>query len=184
MAKALLAAILLCAVTSYVSAVPVVINVDMTGEKEPFANGTLGNGSLGSHATGTVTLNPDNDTISWLLNTTAIQGTSFTGFHIHGPVPTPATLTTNVGVYRGFPTPAGNPGTPMTISGSIDPISISDPDLGNKIDNILGNLTGSYINLHTTAFTGGAVRSQLPEPATLTLLAIGAMGLLVRRRTI
>ena len=182
MAKALLAAILLCAVTSYVSAAPVVINVDMTGEKEPNGSGVLGAGSLGSHATGTVTLDPDADTISWFLQTTAIQGTSFTGFHIHGPVPTPATLTTNVPVYRGFPTPAGNPGTPMTISGSID-LSF-DADLGNKIDNILGNLTGSYINLHTNTFGGGAVRSQLPEPATLSLLACGAMGLMIRRRKI
>src|SRR5436190_9127255 len=123
MARAILAAIVLFAVASYASAAPVVINVDMTGEKEPNGSGGLNAGSLGSHATGTVTLNPDNDTISWLLNTTAIQGTSFTGFHIHGPVPTPATLLTNVGVYRGFPTPAGNPGTPMTLSGSIDPIS-------------------------------------------------------------
>src|ERR1044072_7135883 len=120
MARAILAAILLCAVTSYVSAAPVVINVDMTGGKEPNGSGGLNAGSLGSHATGTVTLDPDNDTISWFLNTTAIQGTSFTRFHIHGPVPNPATLLTNVPVYRGFPTPSGNPGTPMLISGSID----------------------------------------------------------------
>jgi hypothetical protein len=182
MAKALLAAILLCAVTSYVSAAPTVIQVDMTGEKEPFSNGTLGNGSLGSHATGTVTLDPDNDTISWLLQTTPIQGTSFTGFHIHGPIPVAATTTTNVGVYRGFPTPSGNPGTPMTLSGTID--LAFDADLSNKIDNILGNLNGAYINLHTNAFPGGAVRSQLPEPTTLTLLACGAMGLMMRRRKI
>jgi len=182
MARALLAAIVLCAVASYASAAPVVINIDMTGEKEPNGSGGLNGGSLGSHATGTLTLDPDADKISWFLETTAISGTSFTGFHIHGPVPTPATLTTNVGVYRGFPTPSGNPGTPMTLSGSID--LTFDPDLGNKIDNILGNLTGAYINLHTNTFGGGAVRSQLPEPATLTLLACGAMGLMIRRRKI
>jgi CHRD domain-containing protein/PEP-CTERM motif-containing protein len=182
MARALLAVIVLCAVASYASAAPVVISVDMTGEKEPFANGTLGNGSLGSHATGTVTLDPDNDTISWLLNTTTIQGSSFTGFHIHGPIPVAATTTTNVGVYRDSPTPGTNPGTPQTLSGTID--LAFDSDLGNKIDNILGNLNGAYINLHTNTFPGGAVRSQLPEPTTLTLLACGAMGLLMRRRKI
>ena len=179
MARAILAAIGLFAVASYALAAPVVINVDMTGEKEPFSNGTLGAGSLGSHATGTVTLDPDADTISWLLQTTPIQGNSFVGFHIHGP----ATTTQNVGVYRGFPTPSGNPGTPMTLSGSID--KVFDPDLGNKIDNILATgLDRWYINLHTDTFGGGAVRSQLPEPASLTLLAVGAIGLLRRRRSI
>ena len=175
MAKALLAAILLCAVASYASAAPVVINVEMTGEKEPFANGTLGAGSLGGSAVGTFTLNPDNDTISWLLNYNNIQGTSFTGFHIHGP----ATTTQNTSVYRGLPTPSQLPPS-GTLSGSID--TTFDPDLGNKIDNIIGTgLEKWYVNLHTTSFPGGAVRSQLPEPTTLTLLSVGAMGLLIRR---
>jgi len=179
MARALLAAILLCGVASYVSAAPIVIPVDMTGEKEPFSNGTLGAGSLGSHATGTFTIDPDADTISWLLDYNSIQGSSFTGFHIHGP----ASTTQNVGVYRGFPTPGGNPSAGGQLSGTID--KVFDPDLGNKIDTILGaGLQNWYVNLHTNIFGGGAVRSQLPEPATLTLLACGAMGLMIRRRKI
>jgi len=157
----------------------VVINVQMTGEKEPFSKGTLGAGSLGGSAVGTLTLNPDNDTISWLLTYNNIQGTAFTGFHIHGQ----ATTTQNVGIFRGFPTPTAQTPPSGLLSGSID--TTFDPDLGNKIDTILGaGLERWYVNLHTTAFPGGAVRSQLPEPTTLTLLACGAMGLMIRRRKI
>lgn len=52
------------------------------------------------------------------------------------------------------------------------------------------NAASFYVNLHNSAFPGGAIRGQLqfvgsvPEPATygLMLAGIGAVGMLVRRR--
>ncbi len=48
---------------------------------------------------------------------------------------------------------------------------------------LLNNLT--YINVHSNRNTGGEIRGQLivvPEPGTIGLLALGAIGLLARRR--
>src|SRR6266699_2307434 len=93
MTRAILAGILLCAFASYVSAAATTINVTMTGFKEPSGgdNGGTGNGSF--------TFDPDADTISWLLIYSCLQGSCWTGFHIHGPN---ATETGNFPVYRGF----------------------------------------------------------------------------------
>lgn len=46
---------------------------------------------------------------------------------------------------------------------------------------VLANPTGWYVNVHTTAHQGGAVRGQVPEPTTALLLA-GGLLLLARRR--
>src|SRR5262245_48638855 len=50
---------------------------------------------------------------------------------------------------------------------------IADPDLAA----VLANPAGHYVNVHTTLFTGGAVRGQVPEPATALLFAMGMLGL-------
>lgn len=59
-----------------------------------------------------------------------------------------------------------------------------DEGTGTTLDNELANLLsqGLYINVHTTAYPGGEIRGQIiPEPATLTLLALGAAAVLRRR---
>jgi cytochrome oxidase Cu insertion factor (SCO1/SenC/PrrC family) len=41
----------------------------------------------------------------------------------------------------------------------------------------------SYLNIHTTSFTGGEIRGILvPEPGSIGLAAIAGAGLLIRRR--
>ena len=46
----------------------------------------------------------------------------------------------------------------------------------------------SYINFHTTQYTGGEIRGflvQVLEPATLTLVGLGCLGIAgIRRRTV
>lgn len=40
----------------------------------------------------------------------------------------------------------------------------------------------TYLNVHTQAFGGGEIRAQIPEPASLSVLALGGLALLRRRR--
>jgi hypothetical protein len=50
---------------------------------------------------------------------------------------------------------------------------------------VLANPTNFYVNVHTTVFTGGAIRGQIPEPGTAMLLGAGLIGfaVTVRRRS-
>ena len=51
---------------------------------------------------------------------------------------------------------------------------------------VLANPTNFYVNVHTSTFTGGAIRGQIPEPGTAMLLGAGLMGfaVAVRRRSL
>jgi hypothetical protein len=54
---------------------------------------------------------------------------------------------------------------------------LADADLAG----VLADPTGWYVNIHTRAFPGGAIRGQIPEPGTVLLLG-GGVGLLAGRR--
>jgi hypothetical protein len=61
------------------------------------------------------------------------------------------------------------------------------PFTGSLIDQVLADPTDFYLNLHTDGDFGGgfplgAIRGQLPEPASMSLMAIGGLALLRRRR--
>ena len=156
-------------------------NLTLLGANEPNSSGQLNQGDPDGIATGAVTLDPAADTVSWNFDYQNISGAAISGFHIHGPNATP---TTNVGIFIGFPlldttTPAGHQeGLLMTSN---------IPDLSSRIDQILANPSGFYLNLHsngTGGFPAGAVRATLPEPGALGVVALAALGLLRRRRKV
>jgi hypothetical protein len=124
---------------------------------------------------------------------TADANDNLTIAHIHGsPTVTP---TTNAGVVWGFfgnpfndNNPNNNVVTPFatgvggTITGRWDPPEGNGTTLAAQLNNLL--TVHSYVNFHTTQFGGGEVRGMImvvPEPATVLLLAIGAVAMLPRR---
>lgn len=159
-----------------------------------------------STATGFATFTLNDARTEFRYNAT-IFGLDFTGTqtaptadnlvaaHIHAAAPPGM----NAGVVFGFfgmPFNDNNPNdvvvTPFTtgvggtISGKWDTPEGNGTTLTAQLPNILAGL--SYINFHTVLFPGGEIRGQItivPEPASLTLLGLGAIALLGchRRRT-
>lgn len=116
--------------------------------------------------------------------------------HIHaGPAVTP---TTNGGVVWGFfgaPFNDNNPndflltptvgGVGGTFSGKWDAPEGNNTTLAAQVANILAGR--SYINFHTTQFTGGEIRGNIvltstPEPSTMALFGSGIVGLIALGR--
>lgn len=169
------------ALTSGARAQSRTFNLTLLGANEPNASGQLNQGDPDGIATGSVTLDPGTDMVTWDFNYDNISGGAISGFHIHGPNATP---TTNVGVYIGFPlsavtTPSGRQ-TGMLMTSDI-------PDLGTRIDAVLANPQNFYINLHsngTGGFPAGAVRATLPEPGAAGVFAVAGLALLRRRRRV
>jgi len=131
-------------------------------------------GPTGSAGTGFATLSLDDATGLVTILTGTFQdlgtGTTAGGAHIHGL----AGVGTNANVL--IPLTIATGVTSGTFSGSG---TLSAP-------NVTGMLNGfTYINLHTTGFPNGEIRGQIvlvPEPATVSLLALGAIGIIACRR--
>jgi uncharacterized protein (TIGR03437 family) len=98
-------------------------------------------------------------------------GTVFTGFHIHdGPAGVAGPVTINTGLGGG-----PNSVTTDTGNGNIFRfVTVSNAAGVNTLNTIVSNPENAYINLHTTVFPNGAVRSQL-APATTAAPLIGAV---------
>ena len=115
----------------------------------------------------------------WEITYRNISGQSISGLHIHGPGATP---TSNRPVFIGFPLPASPPLPDGTLRGTVTPAD--DANLPAKLQQVFANPSEFYLNLHTSGaggFPAGAVRGQLPEPGTASLL-VAVAGLLLRRR--
>jgi len=138
-------------------------NVNLDGYNEVTSGGTPGQGDADGYGTATLMIDDVAGTISWNIQVFLID-LPVIGAHIHN-----AASNTTGPVRVDF-------NSQLSGSGLVD----SDPA------SVLANPTQWYVNVHTNAFPGGAIRGQLgtptPEPASLALLGAGALALLAARR--
>ena len=155
-----------------------IFNINANGAKEVTAGGTPNQGDLDGTAIGTLTL--DNGTGSgstgsatFSVTLANVDLTTLGGHHIHQ-----APATTNGSIVIDF----GDPDTIRSgsvLSGTVTGLTAA------TITNIFATPGNFYYNVHNGAFPGGAVRDQLtviPEPASVALFGLGALGLVRRRR--
>ena len=136
-------------------------SVTLRGPEEVTAIG----GDPDGFGSGIVTLNGATDTVTWNIQYGNLDPVTDSHIHIGG---------FGVGGSVVIPFGIGNTaGTPNTISGSV-----VDAD----VDAVLANPSGYYVNIHTGPYPQGAIRGQVPEPASLSLLGLAGLGLLRRRR--
>lgn len=82
---------------------------------------------------------------------------------------------------HGFAAPGASASPVFTLPAGGSPINAVWNFTEAQQQSILDGLT--YANIHTTNFPGGEIRGQIvPEPATLGLISIGAIGVRRRRR--
>lgn len=192
---AIFAGVLLSAAAAPAAAHSLVYTGSLSGLNESPANDSLG--------TGFVTVTVDLDLITMRVESSFSALGGVTGAaHIHcclvpmGPL--------NVGVATQLPS---FPGFPLGVqAGSFDQtydmslaasyndafITASGGTVAGALNALLAGLAGgnSYFNIHTSTFPGGEIRANLvfdhevPEPATLGLIALGLGAIALRRRTV
>jgi hypothetical protein len=114
---------------------------------------------------GHVTYNDVTNQLQWNITYQNLLGT-ITNAHFHGPA-VPGQDASVVIPHQGLASP--QTGT----------VTLTEP----QETQLIGGLW--YWNIHTTFDPSGEIRGQVvPEPTTLTLLACGAIGLVLRRRKI
>lgn len=149
--------------------------INANGAKEVSSSGVPNQGDVDGTAIGTIFFdngtgagNTGSAVINLTLSNLDVGVIDLTGHHIHQ-----APSTTTGPIVIDF-------GDPDTIrSGSILSGTITGLPAAT-ITSLLGSPTGFYYNLHNAQFPGGAVRSQLPEPASVGAILLAAM--IVQRR--
>jgi len=150
-----------------------------------------------SAGTGFATINYDNvaHTLAISIVFSGLTGTT-TASHIH--CCTATSFTGTAGVATTTPTFAGFPlgvtsGTYMTtldltLASSWNPAFVSAQGGISQAESLLASHLGDgkeYLNIHTSVVPGGEIRgfiTPVPEPATMTLVAGGIVGLLGKLR--
>jgi hypothetical protein len=149
----------LCIVVGFapaVLAVPVEFVVPLDGAQE-----VPGPGDPDGMGTAFLSIETDTLTIDWDISVSNIDF-PLTGIHIHvGPagVEGPIVLDFN---------------NQLSGSGLMDPVLAA----------VLASPSNYYVNVHNQPFPAGAIRGQIPEPTTISLMALGLAGLLSRRRAL
>jgi hypothetical protein len=163
---------------------PLVFTGTLSGTQEFPKNGSPG--------TGTVVVTVDGNIMTVATNFSGLTGNT-TASHIHccAPVGSNAGVATPLPSFPGFPSGV----TSGSYSQSFD-LSLASTYNPAFITANGGTVAGAqaafmaalqsyrtYLNIHTSAFTGGEIRAQLiPEPTTLILLGTGLAGVAARSR--
>jgi hypothetical protein len=140
---------------SAVVAEPVLFALPLDGAQE-----APGPGDPDGIGSALLSIDPEASTIDWHISVENIF-LPITGVHIHQA-------------------PAGEPG-PIVVdfAGQLSGMGLFDVDLPA----IAANPSNYYVNVHNKKFPDGAIRGQIPEPATIGLLGLGLAGLLSRRKS-
>jgi hypothetical protein len=162
----------------------------LSGANESPATSSLGSGSV------VITVSPDLATMEIQATFMDLSGTS-TAAHIHCCLVPQGPLNVNVATqlpsFTGFPlgvTSGSYDHTfDLTDSATYNPAFVTaQGSVANAQAALLAGIAGgtAYFNIHSTAFTGGEIRTffTVPEPRALgwLVLGLGALGLALRRR--
>lgn len=182
---------MLCATAA--QAVVLTYSATLNGANESPANASAGTGS------GTVTIDTVTNQMTVFVTFTGLTG-NVTASHIHAA--TAVAFTGTTGVATSTPTFPGFPSgvTAGTYNQTFDLLTATPYNPAYVTANggtpanaeaaLLAALAAgkSYLNIHTTTFSGGEIRgflvASVPEPASwaMMLLGFGAIGIAVRRR--